>query len=481
MDESWRLRIGSGIPRRKSADPFLGDSTRSSLSESEALDPADFNDVFGGPPRSVFFRQHSGDHSSTFYDEIFRSGTESDALARKGRNLPVFKIPAALARRNGGFYDDIFGVGDDRRSRSRSKSNSSSVLSSEDLSPLRPSGNDDGGFASFASKLRPIVIPCRQSSSSSSSSAISREQRKQGTAGVPCARTSFTDFQFAGNAAASDEPLSRSPLGYSQRMPSPETITVEPSSYRSVKILFEDVEAESPSSVISSVGPGPDADAKTQDQTMQDWEEDEEQEEAEFLSSYVIEILPDRREEAEEAVAVDEAIAWAKEKSGAGCTDGLKEFGGEKDNRRDPFVRRDEGIRHIPEIDVQPTREHENTRLLLAKASEELRRWELNLEKPKPEKDMAMEMLEEDIKQWSTGKEGNIRALLSTLQYILWPSSGWVAIPLTDMVETCHVKKAYQQARLCLHPDKLQQKGATTPQRVVAQKVFAILQVPFHF
>lgn len=39
------------------------------------------------------------------------------------------------------------------------------------------------------------------------------------------------------------------------------------------------------------------------------------------------------------------------------------------------------------------------------------------------------------------------------------------------------MKRAYQKALLCLHPDKLQQKGAAWHQRYVAEIVFKILQV----
>jgi hypothetical protein len=123
---------------------------------------------------------------------------------------------------------------------------------------------------------------------------------------------------------------------------------------------------------------------------------------------------------------------------------------------------------------------------------------------------------------WSAGRETNIRLLLSTLHLvidifsnlavtyfiyiyiciyiyiyiyiyilqiynvlinewmqILWPDSGWYAIPLTSLVESSQVKKVYQKARLCLHPDKLQQRGATLPQKYVAEKAFSILLVSF--
>ena len=60
---------------------------------------------------------------------------------------------------------------------------------------------------------------------------------------------------------------------------------------------------------------------------------------------------------------------------------------------------------------------------------------------------------------------------------ILWADSGWKPIPLAEIIEANAVKKAYQRALLCLHPDKLQQKGATPYQKVIAQKLFDILQV----
>lgn len=80
------------------------------------------------------------------------------------------------------------------------------------------------------------------------------------------------------------------------------------------------------------------------------------------------------------------------------------------------------------------------------------------------------------IQQWLSGKEGNIRSLLSTLQYVLWPESGWKPVPLVDIIEGNAVKRAYQKALLCLHPDKLQQKGAAVHQKYIAEKVFDSLQ-----
>ncbi|KAK8354242.1 hypothetical protein V6Z12_A05G209000 [Gossypium hirsutum] len=90
-----------------------------------------------------------------------------------------------------------------------------------------------------------------------------------------------------------------------------------------------------------------------------------------------------------------------------------------------------------------------------------------------PEEIMA---IDDKIQQWSNGKQGNIRSLLSTLQYVLWPDSSWKPVPLVDIIEGPSVKRSYQKALLCLHPDKLQQKGAASDKKYFAQRVFDILQ-----
>ncbi|KAJ8899338.1 hypothetical protein K2173_018312 [Erythroxylum novogranatense] len=81
-----------------------------------------------------------------------------------------------------------------------------------------------------------------------------------------------------------------------------------------------------------------------------------------------------------------------------------------------------------------------------------------------------------EIKRWAAGKEGNLRALLSTMQYVLWPECGWQPVSLTDLITAAAVKKAYRKATLCIHPDKVQQKGANIQQKYIAEKVFDLLK-----
>ncbi|PWA92742.1 DnaJ domain-containing protein [Artemisia annua] len=92
------------------------------------------------------------------------------------------------------------------------------------------------------------------------------------------------------------------------------------------------------------------------------------------------------------------------------------------------------------------------------------------------EESEAFKAIDSKIHMWSSGRKGNIRSLLSTLQLVLWAGSGWKPVALVDIIEANAVKKSYNRAMLCLHPDKLQQKGADAEKKYTAEKVFDILQ-----
>ncbi|XP_010275900.1 PREDICTED: uncharacterized protein LOC104610806 [Nelumbo nucifera] len=496
MDESWRMRMGFNVPRRRSTEETSADRLRRSYSgigssHSDTLDPEDFNDVFGGPPRTIFSRQFSGSFSNRvdyFYEEIFQS-PEFVTPANRGRNLPVFRIPTSrrgtggagvgISRRTDGFYDDIFGSDEDRRPRSRSKSkptsksksksNSSSVLSSEDLSPLRPSIAEDIVFSSFASKLRPINVRCQRNSPSA---MIEEQQKKPGTSATPSTHLSYTDFQYTEQDFT--DTLKSSNFGFSRRVSSPETIvSVEPKSYQSIKVSVDDLETDSPSSVVSSLCQGPDAEARIQGKLFQD---EVEHEDEEIVSSYVIEITSDKREGTGDSVAIDEAIAWAKEKFFSQRTEDSE--GG---NRQENFGHKERGSSverggRRNSLECLDQQMDGNERIQPLVSEEEPTKWTESGENQQFQSDTEMEQLEEEVRLWAAGKEGNIRLLLSTLHHILWPNSGWQAIPLIELRDASQVKKAYQKVRLCLHPDKLQQRGITFPQKYVAEKAFAILQ-----
>ncbi|XWS37691.1 hypothetical protein CRYUN_Cryun19dG0066700 [Craigia yunnanensis] len=92
-----------------------------------------------------------------------------------------------------------------------------------------------------------------------------------------------------------------------------------------------------------------------------------------------------------------------------------------------------------------------------------------------PSKRIA-EAMDFEIKCWAAGKEGNMRAFLSSLQQVLWSECGWEPVSLTDLITSGSDKKVYRKATLCVHPDKVQQKGATLEQKYITEKVFDFLK-----
>ncbi|KAG8073870.1 hypothetical protein GUJ93_ZPchr0006g43339 [Zizania palustris] len=86
------------------------------------------------------------------------------------------------------------------------------------------------------------------------------------------------------------------------------------------------------------------------------------------------------------------------------------------------------------------------------------------------------ECVVEDVSDEFVLRNNEDKELLKVVHMVLWPESGWKPVPLVDIIEGAAVKKAYQKALLCLHPDKLQQRGAAMHQKYIAEKVFDILQ-----
>ncbi|KAF5747130.1 auxilin-like protein 1 [Tripterygium wilfordii] len=123
---------------------------------------------------------------------------------------------------------------------------------------------------------------------------------------------------------------------------------------------------------------------------------------------------------------------------------------------------------------------HQRTAERAAKALAEKNMRDRLAQKEQAERNRLAEALDAEVKRWSSGKEGNLRALISTLQYILGPDSGWQPIPLTYIISTTAVKKAYRKATLFVHPDKLQQRGASIQQKYTCEKVFDILKEAYN-
>ncbi|KAJ8563613.1 hypothetical protein K7X08_032065 [Anisodus acutangulus] len=88
-------------------------------------------------------------------------------------------------------------------------------------------------------------------------------------------------------------------------------------------------------------------------------------------------------------------------------------------------------------------KQHMKTQERMAKALAEKTQHDLQSQNEQEEKHRLAETLDYDIKRWATGKEGNLRALLSSVQHVLWPECGWQPVSLTDLITSTSVKKKY--------------------------------------
>ncbi|KZV51035.1 hypothetical protein F511_01827 [Dorcoceras hygrometricum] len=475
MDESWRKRIGMlttpppmrtvaqpRFPNYRSAEDNTSFNIPKTASGEHPLNPEDFTDVFGGPPRTVLSGQFSTGFptSNFFYEEIFRHPENvPSSTGRIGRSLKEFMIPTKSFedqhnRQKSGFYTDIF---DERvmRSRSRSKTSSSSILSSEELSPIRRAVCPDDSVSSFVAKLRPINVKSSWSPTRMRQNDYRKQQNMTPSTGT---QPVFNpEYEYT-------EDFKKYLFGLSRRNATPETISVEPISNSSFRVSTDCLEPNSPASAVSSVCHS-DMEQKTraveEDMPMQD---EVELDEDEVMSSYVIEINSENREGTSESNGVDEAIAWAKEKFHKHC---LESKWGSENSEKGKQLEENFGMNQFTG--------HTDS---FGSLDEQQDNWALEEEIQPSESKLQTEMqaMDENIRLWSKGKESDIRLLLSSLHHILWPNSGWFPVPLTNIIESSKVKKAYQKARLCLHPDKLQQRGATLPQKYIAEKAFPILQ-----
>ncbi|TPX08239.1 uncharacterized protein E0L32_001865 [Thyridium curvatum] len=78
------------------------------------------------------------------------------------------------------------------------------------------------------------------------------------------------------------------------------------------------------------------------------------------------------------------------------------------------------------------------------------------------------------IAAWRDGKRDNLRALLGSLDQVLWEGSGWKKVGLHELVLANKVKIVYMKAIAKCHPDKLAQ-DTSTEARMIAGTVFSTL------
>lgn len=86
---------------------------------------------------------------------------------------------------------------------------------------------------------------------------------------------------------------------------------------------------------------------------------------------------------------------------------------------------------------------------------EQLRAANKAAEKEDAEKFALTDKVDARIAAWRDGKRDNLRALLGSLENVLWENSGWKKVGLHDLVMANKVKINYMKAIAKTHPDKV--------------------------
>jgi hypothetical protein len=76
-------------------------------------------------------------------------------------------------------------------------------------------------------------------------------------------------------------------------------------------------------------------------------------------------------------------------------------------------------------------------------------------EKQDDEKFALSDSVDARLKAWKDGKQDNLRALLQSLDTVLWEGSGWKKISMADLVLPGRVKVQYMKGIGRVHPDKV--------------------------
>ncbi|TKA80603.1 hypothetical protein B0A55_02919 [Friedmanniomyces simplex] len=114
------------------------------------------------------------------------------------------------------------------------------------------------------------------------------------------------------------------------------------------------------------------------------------------------------------------------------------------------------------------------TSAVSASAVKALRAANAAAEKADDEKFALMDQVDARLTAWRGGKADNLRALLQSLDGVLWEGAGWKKVGMSDLVVPGRVKVVYMKAIGKVHPDKIAQ-DATTEQRMVSAAVFSTL------
>lgn len=92
-----------------------------------------------------------------------------------------------------------------------------------------------------------------------------------------------------------------------------------------------------------------------------------------------------------------------------------------------------------------------------AEAVNRLRAANAAADKLDDEKFRLADVVDDRVSRWRAGKEGNLRALLASLENVLWADAGWKKTSMGELIQTNKVKIIYMRGISKVHPDKVRQ------------------------
>ncbi|KAF9254114.1 hypothetical protein L218DRAFT_1082480 [Marasmius fiardii PR-910] len=110
-----------------------------------------------------------------------------------------------------------------------------------------------------------------------------------------------------------------------------------------------------------------------------------------------------------------------------------------------------------------------------SEALKSLRQANAAAENEDAEKHALKDAVDARLIAWKGGKENNIRALLASLEMVLWPELGVPKWGMHELISEGQVKVKYMKAIAKVHPDKLSSGNFSVEQKMLAQGVFGAL------
>jgi tetratricopeptide (TPR) repeat protein len=130
-----------------------------------------------------------------------------------------------------------------------------------------------------------------------------------------------------------------------------------------------------------------------------------------------------------------------------------------------------------PKPKPKPVRASTPTDISKSAAVSEMRAAAAAAAKEDDERAALKDSVDARVEAWKEGKETNLRALIASLDSVLWEAAlaGGLKVGMHELITDKQVKIKYMRVAARLHPDKLQVASTTVEQRMLAAGTFSVL------